>query len=73
MAPRRVGIWLIGACGGVGSTTAFGLSALTRGLTPPTGVVTALPRFESLDLDEPAAFIVGGHDIRKASLLSSVR
>ena len=70
---RRVGIWLIGACGGVGSTTAFGLAALTRGLTPTTGLVTALPHFASLELDEPAAFIVGGHDVRKASLLSAVR
>ncbi len=70
---RRVGIWLIGACGGVGSTTAFGLAALTRGLTPTTGLVTALPQFAALELDEPAAFIVGGHDVRKASLLSAVR
>lgn len=73
MAPRRVGLWLIGACGGVGSTTALGLAALARGLTPPIGLVTALSRFESLGLDEPASFVVGGHDIRKASLLSAAR
>lgn len=73
MAPRRVGIWLIGACGGVGCTTAFGLAALTRGLTSTTGLVTKLPRFDSLELDEPTAFVVGGHDIRKASLLSAVK
>src|SRR5437879_289799 len=73
MAARRVGLWLIGACGGVGSTTALGLAALAGGLTPTTGLVTALPRFASLPLDEPAAFVVGGHDIRKANLLSAVR
>ena len=73
MAPRRVGLWLIGACGGVGSTTALGLAALSRGLTPTTGLVTALPQFATLELDEPAAFVVGGHDIRKANLLSAVR
>lgn len=73
MASRRVGLWLIGACGGVGSTTALGLSALARGLTPPTGLVTALPQFASLGLDEPAAFTIGGHDIRKANLLSAVK
>ena len=73
MVERRVGLWLIGACGGVGSTTALGLAALARGLTPPTGLVTALPRFGGLDLDRPAAFVVGGHDIRQASLLSAVR
>jgi len=73
MAQRRVGLWLIGACGGVGSTTALGLAALARGLTPPTGLVTALPQFAGLDLDAPAGFVVGGHDIRRASLLSAVR
>lgn len=73
MAQRRVGLWMIGACGGVASTTALGLSALARGLTPTTGLVTALPRLAALDLDEPAAFVVGGHDVRQATFLSAVR
>ncbi|HEY2909292.1 MAG TPA: inositol-3-phosphate synthase [Gemmataceae bacterium] len=73
MAPRRVGLWLIGACGGVGSTTALGLSALARGLTSNTGLVTELPQFAALELDTPAAFVVGGHDIRKANFLSAVK
>jgi myo-inositol-1-phosphate synthase len=73
MAQRRVGLWMIGACGGVASTTALGLSALARGLTPSTGLVSALPALAALDLDEPAAFVVGGHDVRQASFLSAVR
>ena len=73
MAQRRVGLWLIGGCGGVGSSTALGLAALARGLTPTTGLVTALPSFATLDLDGPSAFVVGGHDIRQASFLSAVR
>lgn len=73
MASRRVGLWLIGACGGVGSTTALGLAALSRGLTSTTGLVTELPLFDALDLDQPAAFVLGGHDIRKASFLSAAR
>lgn len=73
MAQRRIGLWFIGACGGVASTTALGLSALARGLTSTTGVVTALPQFAKLNLDEPGAFIVGGHDIRQATLLSAVK
>lgn len=73
MAQRRVGLWLIGACGGVGSTTALGLAALARGLTPQTGLTTALPQFSSLDLDPPTNFVVGGHDIRRAGFLSAVR
>jgi myo-inositol-1-phosphate synthase len=73
MAQRRVGLWFIGACGGVASTTALGLSALARGLTPTTGLVTALPNLANLDLDEPAALVVGGHEVRQATLLSTVR
>ncbi len=73
MVQRRIGLWFIGACGGVASTTALGLAALSRGLTSTTGVVTALPQFAGLDLDEPATFVIGGHDIRQATLLSAVR
>ena len=73
MAQRRVGLWLIGACGGVASTTALGLSALARGCTPTTGMVTALPRFAGHDFDEPGAFVLGGHDIRKGNFLTAAR
>jgi myo-inositol-1-phosphate synthase len=73
MVQRRIGLWFIGACGGVASTTSLGLAALARGMTSTTGVVTALPQFAGLDLDEPANFVVGGHDIRQATLLSAVR
>ena len=73
MAQRRVGLWLIGACGGVASTTALGLSALARGLTPTTGMVTALPRFAGHDFDEPAAFVLGGHDIRTGNFVTAAR
>src|SRR5687767_1799602 len=72
MPERRVGLWLIGVLGGVGSTTALGLAALRRGLTDTTGLVTGLPQFASLDLDNPASFVVGGHDIRRGSLAGSV-
>ena len=72
MAERRVGLWLIGACGGVASTTALGLSALARGLTSTTGMVTALPQFESHDFDNPTAFVLGGHDIREGDFAAGV-
>jgi myo-inositol-1-phosphate synthase len=65
--PRRVGLWLVGAFGGVGGTTAVGLSALARGLTDPTGLVTASPKFACTPFDNPADFVVGGHDIRQTS------
>jgi myo-inositol-1-phosphate synthase len=66
MTARRVGLWLIGACGGVGTTASLGLAALSRGLTDTTSLVTALPLFSSVDLDGPGQFVVGGHEIRKA-------
>src|SRR5579883_1098935 len=70
MAQRRVGLWLIGAGGGVASTTALGLSALARGLTPTAGMVTALPQFAGHDLDSPDSFVLGGHDIREADFVT---
>jgi myo-inositol-1-phosphate synthase len=73
MSTRRVGIWLIGACGGVGSTAALGLAALTSGLTDSTSLVTALPLFRHLKLDEPAAFVVGGHEVRRTGFRQTVR
>jgi myo-inositol-1-phosphate synthase len=64
MANRRVGLWLVGAFGGVGGTAALGLAALQRGLTDTTSLVTELPLFAGLDLDPFEAFTVGGHDVR---------
>ena len=73
MVQRRIGLWFVGACGGVASTTALGLSALVRGLTPTTGLVSALPQFAKLELDDPTSFVIGGHEVRQATLLSAVR
>src|ERR1700730_6167123 len=72
MNDRRVGLWLIGAFGGVGSTACLGLAALSRGLMDGTSMVTALPMFDALDLDRPAQFVVGGHDVRRTSYKQAV-
>src|SRR5436305_4797040 len=72
MNPRRIGLWLIGACGGVGTTATLGLAALGRGLIDTTSLVTALPLFEPLDLDDFGAFVVGGHEIRRATFRQTV-
>src|SRR5262249_5274771 len=66
MNERRVGLWLIGACGGVGSTAALGLA-------PGPPLATALPLSDRLDLDAPARFMVGGHEIRRAGFRQTVR
>src|SRR5271168_5243864 len=73
MSTRRVGLWLIGAFGGVGSTVALGLEALRRGLVGPTGVTTVLPLFQGVDLDDWGSFVLGGHDIRHGSFRQAVR
>ena len=72
MPTRRVGLWLVGAFGGVGSTVALGLAALARQVTNSTGLVTERPPFTSLDLNAPADFVVGGHDIRKTDFRETV-
>jgi myo-inositol-1-phosphate synthase len=72
MPERRVGLWLVGALGGVGSTVALGLAALRRGLTDATGLVTGLPLFTGLDLDGLDQFVLGGHDVRRGGWAESV-
>jgi myo-inositol-1-phosphate synthase len=72
MNERRVGLWFIGAWGGVASTAALGLAALSRGRIDTTSLVTALPLFDKLDLDKPNQFVIGGHDIRRGSYRQAV-
>ncbi|HEV3168079.1 MAG TPA: inositol-3-phosphate synthase [Isosphaeraceae bacterium] len=71
MKRRRVGLWLVGAFGGVGTTMTLGLARMARGLAPTTGLVTALPLFDGLELPQPGDFVVGGHDIRHTSFEAS--
>jgi myo-inositol-1-phosphate synthase len=73
MAKHRVGLWLIGASGSVGGTTALGVSALARGLMLPTGMVTETPVCRGLALVPFDAFVLGGHDIRRGRFLEAVR
>jgi myo-inositol-1-phosphate synthase len=71
MSRRRVGLWLVGAYGGVGTTITLGLAALSRGLVQTTGLVTALPPFADLGLPEAGDFVVGGHEIRRNTFQES--
>jgi myo-inositol-1-phosphate synthase len=63
-----VGIWLIGAKGGVAATALVGLSALRHQRVEPVGLVTALAPFNGLDLSNWDQFVVGGHEIRDVRL-----
>lgn len=67
--PRpRIGLWLIGARGGVASTAIVGLSALARGLAGDVGLVSGLPEFRHLPLAGWGDFLVAGHEIRSVRL-----
>jgi len=68
MPTPRFGIWLIGARGGVSTSTVVGLSALRQRLTSETGLVSALPAFSGLPLPSWDQLVVGGHEIRDSSL-----
>jgi myo-inositol-1-phosphate synthase len=71
MSGHRVGLWLVGAFGGVGTTIVLGLAAMARGLVARTGLVTELDLFRGLPLPEPGDFVIGGHDIRRTSYQES--
>lgn len=64
---------MIGVCGGVGSSVALGVVALSKGLAHPVGLVTQLPPLADAHLIEPGAIVIGGHEIRTESLLEAVR
>jgi myo-inositol-1-phosphate synthase len=68
MARPRIGIWLVGAKGGVASTAIVGLTALKKGLIPQAGLVSQLPQFAACDLADWKDFVVGGHEIRDVRL-----
>ena len=69
MAVRKVGVWLLGAFGGVAATTTVGIVALRKGLIGDQGLVTQLPLFEKLGLVGWDELVIGGHDIRQTTLL----
>lgn len=68
MARNRIGVWLLGARGGVATTVIVGLVALKRGLCGNAGLVTQLPQFAGLDLVDFGDLVIGGHDIRACTL-----
>ena len=69
----KVGLWMIGVCGAVGSTVALGVAALSKGLASTTGLVSELPPFSAAGLVEPGRVAIGGHEIRGTTLLDAVK
>ena len=66
---KRLGVWFIGAKGGVATTAIVGIIALKKKLAGPTGLVSELEQFSNLDLVNWDSLVIGGHDIREGSLL----
>ncbi len=69
MKQRRLGVWFIGAKGGVATTATLGLLALKNRLAPPTALVSQLPEFADLELLDWDGWVLGGHEIRETTLL----
>lgn len=64
MARNRIGVWFIGAKGGVASTAIVGMLALKKGLTRSTALVSELPQFQKLGLVDWKDLVIGGHEVR---------
>ncbi len=73
MARSRIGVWFIGAKGGVASTAQVGLAALKKGLIPHAGLVSQLSQFAPLKLVDWKDLVVGGHEIRDVKLFDEAR
>lgn len=73
MSSSKVGVWFVGAWGGVATTTAVGLAALRAGITEPVGLVTAQPMFEGIEFRPWDDFVIGGHEIRSTSYAQEAR
>ncbi len=73
MADGQVGLWLVGAKGGVATTVMTGLAAMARGLVEPIGLLTETTPFQELPLVGCDKIVVGGHDIRSGKLTDEAR
>jgi myo-inositol-1-phosphate synthase len=73
MAHRKLGLWLIGAKGGVATTVTVGLVALRKGLADNQGLVSTLPQFGGLDFAEWSDFALGGHEIRETTFFAAAQ
>lgn len=66
---ESLGVWMIGARGGVAVSAITGARAIARGLAPTTGLVTELSDFKALNLVPLDRLVFGGHELRSDSTL----
>ena len=67
----KIGVWVIGIYGSVGTAVTIGTSAIIQGLCPPHGVTTETEPINRLNLVGLKDLVFGGHDIRESSLHDS--
>jgi myo-inositol-1-phosphate synthase len=63
------GVWFIGARGSVATTTMVGIAALSDDRSDRTGLVTALPIFDTVALPAFGELIAGGHELTSTPLV----
>ncbi|MBI3096876.1 MAG: inositol-3-phosphate synthase [Planctomycetes bacterium] len=73
MPSKPLGVWLIGAGGGVATTVLVGVEALKAGLTAHSGLVTDLEPFHGLDLAGLDDLVFGGHEVRQIDCLRAAK
>ncbi len=71
VAPRRVGVWLIGARGAISSCVAYGLAGIREGLLEPVGLVSEQSVFRQLPLVDLDALVLGGCDVCRRPMTQS--
>jgi len=69
----KIGIWLIGAWGQLGTTLAVTLAGLQNRTISTQGLVTEQSEFDQLQLADWSHFAIGGHEIRKTSTTVEAR
>src|SRR5262249_62002821 len=68
---RKVGIWIVGACGSVAPCAVTGAEALKAGVIPTSGLVPELSDFKGLDLARFDQLVFGGHEIRRVDWVAA--
>ncbi len=73
IAERRIGVWIAGAYGNVGTCAVAGAAAVARGLMPAVGLVTEARDICDLELISLGGLVFGGHDVRDGSIVRTAR
>jgi myo-inositol-1-phosphate synthase len=63
------GVWFIGARGSVATTSMVGIAALSDDRSDRTGLLTALPIFDTVALPAFGELIAGGHELTSTPLV----